>query len=533
VVTVGSNVNGSYALACDTTDGRAAWYKFIGAGRRLKVSTCTGNTHFVTLLSVLSSTDGTCGDDKLTCMSTSNSGCSSPNTGSVVTIDAAAGTTYYASVIGVAGVVGDFGLMIFDDTVGCEEDKEPKSIDGTVTVGSNVNGSYVLSCDRVNYGRGAWSKFSGNGRRLKVSTCTANTGFSTVLSVLSSTDGTCGDDKLTCMGASHSGCPTSYTGSVVTIDSDVETTYYASVIGVTGAVGNFGLMMFDYGVGCEEDKVAQPVDGVVTVGSNVNGSYVLSCDGVNYGRGAWSKFIGTGRRLAVSTCTGNTRFATVLSVLSSTDGTCGDDKLTCISASYSGCSSPNTGSVVTIDAAAGTTYYASVIGVAGAVGDFGLTIFDDTVGCEEDTEPKSVDGTVTVGSNVNGSYVLSCDGKSYGRGAWCKFIGTGRPLTVSTCTGNTTGFATVLSVLSSTDGTCGDDKLTCMGSASGSAPAYSSGCTTPNTGSIVNIDSVANTAYYVSVIGYGGAVGDFGLLIFDYIPSNRRTLRGMPRPPLL
>jgi hypothetical protein len=297
---------------------------------------------------------------------------------------------------------------------------------------------------------------------------------------------------------------------------------------------------------CDNAEVLT-VDGVVTVGSNVNGSYVLACDTAYYGgtqfngHGAWYKFIGTGRPLTVSTCTKNTTdFATVVSVLSSTDGTCGDDKLECLGAAsgsdgayYSGCVTPDTGSVVTIDSVAGTTYYASVIGVTNAEGDFGFTIFDDGAGCE-DGVAQPVDGVVTVGSNVNGSYVLACDTayyggtQFYGHGAWYKFIGTGRSVTVSTCNEETADFATVVSVLNSTDGTCGDDKLECMGAASGSDGAYYSGCNTPDTGSMVTINSVAGTTYYASVIGYGEDVGSFGLSIFDDTPSRRRTLRGLP-----
>jgi hypothetical protein len=155
---------------------------------------------------------------------------------------------------------------------------------------------------------------------------------------------------------------------------------------------------------------------------------------------------------------------------------------------------------------------------------------EDANGVCDNAELLAVDGMVTVGSNVNGSYVLACDTAYYGGtqfngpSAWYKFIGTGRPLTVSTCTKNTTDFATVVSVLSSTDGTCGDDKLECLGAASGSDGAYYSGCATPDTGSMVTIDSVAGTTCYASVIGYGEDVGSFGLSIFDDTPSRRRNL---------
>ena len=358
----------------------------------------------------------------------------------------------------------------------CENAELSITVNGMVTVGSNENGSYASSSIGGYNGCRAWYKLIGTRRNFTVSTCTPNTtDFATVVSVLSSTDGTCGDDKLDCMGtasgsdsAFFSGCATPGTGSMITNNSVAGTTYYASVIGVADAVGDFGVTIFYNSAGCEDDKVAQPVDGTVTVGSNVNGSYVLSCNTKYHGCCTWYKFIGTGRNVTVLTCNPNTTdFATVVSVLSSTDGTCGDDKLECIhtasgsdSAFFSGCATPLTrsatpltGSVVTINSVAGTSYYASVIGFEGLVGDFGLMICDDSAGCGDDIVAQPVDGTVTVGSNVNGHYVLSCDTQYHGHGTWYKFIGTGRSVTVSTCTPNTTDFATVVSVLSSFDGT--------------------------------------------------------------------------------
>jgi cell division septation protein DedD len=414
----------------------------------------------------------------------------------------------------------------------------PLLVDGAVTVGSNENATRVNACATNFFGRGAWYQFNGTGRRVTMSTCNEKTtDFTTILSVLSSKDGACGGDcQATASGydiAEFSGCNIPDTGSTVSIDTILNLVYYVSVIGSEDKVGEFGLTIFDDSVGCEDDKEAQPVDGVVYVGSNVNGAYASSCTG-EYGRGAWYRFIGTGRRITVSTCNEKTTtdVATVLSVLSSKDGTCGDDKLVCNKtasgydiAEFSGCNTPDTGSTVSIDTILNWSYYASVIGYEGAVGEFGLTIFDDSVGCEDDKEAQPVDEMETVGSNVNGTYVSACATGDYGRGAWYRFIGNGRRMTVSTCNEKTTtACTTILSVLSSKDGTCGDDKLVCNKTAAGYDIAEFSGCSTPSTGSTVSIDTILNSIYYASVIGYEGAVGEFGLMIFDDSPASRRVL---------
>jgi hypothetical protein len=178
------------------------------------------------------------------------------------------------------------------------------------------------------------------------------------------------------------------------------------------------------------------------------------------------------------------------------------------------------------------TYYASLIGHQGAVGTFGLTVFDDSVGCKADKEPHLVDGKIYAGSNENGTFVSACASADYGPGAWYKFIGTGRPMKVSTCNANTTDFATVLSVLSFKDGTCGSDKLDCLGTSLGYYSATYSGCNTPNGGTVSIPETVLNMTYYASVIGHEGAVGKFGLSIFEDSPASRRILPKVFAPAL-
>jgi hypothetical protein len=212
------------------------------------------------------------------------------------------------------------------------------------------------------------------------------------------------------------------------------------------------------------------------------------------------------------------------------DNTCSPDKLACEQTAgygaYSYCPSEvgSTGSKVSIKTIADQVYFVSVIGYAGTVGDFGLSIFDDSVGCENDKEPHPVDGKVYPGSNENGTITSSCDYyEDFGRGAWYRFIGNGRTIAVSTCNKNTTDFATVLSVFSSMDNTCSPGKLVCERTAG--YGAYSN-CPSEvgSTGSKVSIDTIADQVYFVSVIGKAGAVGDFGLSIFDDSPARRRIL---------
>jgi hypothetical protein len=313
------------------------------------------------------------------------------------------------------------------------------------------------------------------------------------------------------------------------------------VLGNVGAVGKFGLTIFDDSVGCDDNKDPHPVDGKIYAGSNENGKYVSACSTYSddYGPGAWYRFIGTGRPIKVSTCNKNTTaFATVLSVLSSTDGTCSPDKLVCLNTAsgaesvyYSGCPAEagSTGSMVSVDTTIpDRVYYASVLGNVGAVGKFGLTIFDDSVGCDDIKDPNLVESKPYAGSNENGKYVSACYTYSddYGPGAWYRFTGTGRTIKVSTCNKNTTTFATVLSVLSSTDGTCSPDKLDCIGTASGFDSSYYSGCPAEvgSTGSMVSVDTIADRVYFVSVIGHAGAVGKFSLMIFDDSPAGRRRI---------
>jgi hypothetical protein len=97
---------------------------------------------------------------------------------------------------------------------------------------------------------------------------------------------------------------------------------------------------------------------------------------------------------------------------------------------------------------------------------------------------------------------------------------------VSTCNKNTTELATVLSVFSSTDGTCGPEKLVCVMTASGGGSTYYSACPAEvgSTGSTASINTELDKVYYASVIGSGGTVGEFGLMIFDDSPARGRFL---------
>ena len=99
-----------------------------------------------------------------------------------------------------------------------------------------------------------------------------------------------------------------------------------------GSVGSFGVYVADSISVCNDAAVPSlTADGSVTTGSNENGpgTTFSSCDsGDVSGRSSWYSFVGTGRRMVVSTCTEDTTLDTNVALYSSSGGQCND--LTCV-----------------------------------------------------------------------------------------------------------------------------------------------------------------------------------------------------------
>ena len=299
------------------------------------------------------------------------------------------------------------------DNDSCENAAGPLTVDGRALIGSNVNAKTTGPLCETNYvGPGVWSSFVGTGRRVMLSTCTDGTDFDTVLAVYSTSDGTCGSRK--CIDVYDEGyyenswCPAKGRADAITVDTVANELYYVAVIGDGfGTTGNFGLLAFDESNSCDNATGPLPVDGSITNGSNVNARMTGPLCETNYvGPGVWYTFVGTGRRVMLSTCTDRTDFDTVLAVYSTSDGTCGS--LKCIDVYDEGyyenswCPAKGRADAITVDTVANELYYVAVIGDGfGTTGNFGLLAFDESNSCDNATGPLPVDGSITNGSNVN------------------------------------------------------------------------------------------------------------------------------------
>jgi hypothetical protein len=284
------------------------------------------------------------------------------------------------------------------------------------------------------------------------------------------------------------------------------------------------------GQSCEYAIGPLPVDGSITTGSNENGIYTSfgTCDEAQLyystdvsGQSSWYSFVGTGRRMVVSTCTEETpSMNTVLALFNSSSGQCND--LTCVAPVQfkdgNACSENSLATTIYFDSTEGTTYYVAIIGYQATVGSFGLYVADSNTVCDNSDVPSLlVDGSVTTGSNENGIYTSfgTCDEAQLyystdvsGQSSWYSFVGTGRRMVVSTCTEETPSMNTVLALFNSSSGQCND--LTCV------APVQfkdGNACYENGLATTISFDSTEGTTYYVAIIGYQATVGSFGLYV--------------------
>jgi len=98
----------------------------------------------------------------------------------------------------------------------------------------------------------------------------------------------------------------------------------------------------------------------------------------------------------------------------------------------------------------------------------------------------------------------SCDGDNSSSGSWFNFTGIGSIVTASTCSSVTT-FDTKLSVF---QGGC--DGVSCLSCVAFNDDGYDCG-----EKSMVSFDTKAGSEYYIRVHGFGGATGDFELVLSE------------------
>lgn len=109
-----SSIAGDFCGASITAPG--VWYRLVGTGRNLRVSTCSPLTDFDTKLSVFCA--GGCAPDP-TCISGSDDSCSNPTLASTVSFCTQLGAEYLILVHGFNTAAGRFQLSVVDEGTPC------------------------------------------------------------------------------------------------------------------------------------------------------------------------------------------------------------------------------------------------------------------------------------------------------------------------------------------------------------------------------------------------------------------------------
>ncbi len=235
-VTCGQTVTGNTTTAtidqtpdCNMVFPRyGVWYRFVGTGQEVTLSTCSSATNYDTQIGVYS---GSC--TALTCVAGNNNFCGRQ---SQVTFNSVAGTTYFILVTGVVDARGAFSLSVTcTGSAGPANDACAGSV--LVSCGQTVTGTTTgATADAVgtcvtalNTAPGVWYRFNGNGDNVTISLCGSS--YDTKIGVFS---GTCA--ALVCVAGNDDFCSLQ---SQVSFSSVSGTTYYILVTGFSTAAGNF------------------------------------------------------------------------------------------------------------------------------------------------------------------------------------------------------------------------------------------------------------------------------------------------------
>jgi len=398
----------------------------------------------------------------------------------------------------------------------------PLIVNGDVLQGTTTEATPDSPCSgTAETERGVWYIATGTGRIMTVSTCSANTDFATEVRVKTICP------RSSCIDNEDPGsdvpCDSTF-GATVTWDSVEDQTYYILVSGVAlDDVGAFDISLVDYDPpindGCG-GAVPLTVNGPIVLGSTVQATRDSPCGGTgSTERGVWYLATGTGNIMTVSTCTPNADFATELRVkLTCPRSSCIDDEDPGFDVP---CEFPF-GSTVTFDSVEGETYYFLVSGPSvGDTGSFEIFVvdYDPPVndGCDG-VVPLTVNGPTVAGSTNNATRDSPCGstGRTE-RGVWYLAPGTGKVMTVSTCSPGTS-FATELRVKKTCPrSSCVDDE----------DPGFLIPCDEPF-GATVTFDSEEGQTYYFLVSGSSvGDTGDFEIFVEDYEPPKNDVCAGV------
>lgn len=225
------------ALFCGTSDGTggAVWYRFIGTGNEIELTTCAALTNYDTKLRVYT---GDCGN--LVCVTgNDDASCSFGGLRSRVTWISTVGVEYLIMVHGFSGSQGTYELVLTclappapdpnDDCVNatpltCGQvilgDTQANNSDGETTCGSASNSPSI------------WYSVVATEELLRVQTCGSS--LNTVVSIHSG----CPGDLASQIDCDDNGCGLQ---SFLTIVSNPGSTYFIRVAGASGAAGPFTL----------------------------------------------------------------------------------------------------------------------------------------------------------------------------------------------------------------------------------------------------------------------------------------------------
>ena len=170
-------------------------------------------------------------------------------------------------------------------------------------------------------------------------------------------------------------------------------------------------------------------------------------------QGIWYSVVGTGEEITATTCAGSTNFNTALLVFK---GDC--ESLTQVETKGISCDN-RFGSTVYWDSSAGELYHLLVTGDdLSQYGNFVLSIAGNPKGvCVGAGEPIQIGSSPNQGSTIGAifeKYFNPCITSIDYPGAWFSVIGTGEPITASTCNDGT-DFETRISIFK---GACDDLK---------------------------------------------------------------------------
>jgi hypothetical protein len=381
-----SGIMGPYLGNCPpyTTTAPTLFYSFEGTGSKIKISTCSASTDFATAITLATGCGGgdciTASDGDLDCTTTSNA--------AAITFDSVLATSYIVVVYGrQTGLEGNFGLRALEYTPPVNNECTnaisflPIITEDTVRTGSTINataGPYLGNCPPyTTTAPTVFYSFEGTGSKIKISTCSASTGFATAITLATG----CGSGD--CIAASDGDleCTTTANAAAITFDSVLATTYSVAVYGrQTGLEGNFGLSALEYippgNNECTNAASFQPGSSVVgyTVNATV-GPYVGNVmPYTNVCPTVWYSVLGNGNTFKATTCSDVTNYNTAITVTVVTSG-CGSALVS--SDVDVSCSSNAGASAVTWNTTSGTRYNIVVHGRAvGDEGDFEITVID-------------------------------------------------------------------------------------------------------------------------------------------------------------